>query len=141
MFTGSQEHGHASARGIDPRAVMAELFGKETGTSHGRGGSMHMFGATLRFMGGYGIVGGHLPLATGGAWAVKFRKQKDVVSCLFGDGDTNIGAFHESLKYSKVFYLPVLWYCVNNRHGLGTPGEAASAVRDVYQRSCACVMK
>src|SRR5207302_4211696 len=83
IFTSYREHGHAIARGIDPKAVMAELFGKETGTSHGRGGSMHMFDANLRFMGGYGIVGGHLPLAVGGGWAVKYHKQKDVVFCMF----------------------------------------------------------
>jgi len=141
IFTSYREHGHAIARGIDPRAVMAELFGKETGTSHGRGGSMHMFDAKLRFMGGYGIVGGHLPLATGGAWAVKYRKQKDVVSCLFGDGATNIGAFHESLNYSKVFDLPVLWYCVNNRYGMGTPVEEASAVAEIYKKACAYDME
>ncbi len=141
IFTSYREHGHAIARGIDPKAVMAELFGKETGTSHGRGGSMHMFDAGLRFMGGYGIVGGHLPLAAGGAWAVKYRKEKDVVSCLFGDGATNIGAFHESLNYSKVFDLPVLWYCVNNRYGMGTPVEAASAVKDIYKKACAYDME
>jgi dihydrolipoamide dehydrogenase len=141
IFTSYREHGHAIARGIDPKAVMAELFGKETGTSHGRGGSMHMFDAGLRFMGGYGIVGGHLPLAAGGAWAVKYRKERDVVSCLFGDGATNIGAFHESLNYSKVFDLPVLWYCVNNRYGMGTPVEAASAVKDIYKKACAYDME
>ncbi|HEX9562176.1 MAG TPA: dihydrolipoyl dehydrogenase [Candidatus Dormibacteraeota bacterium] len=141
IYTSYREHGHAIARGIDPRAVMAELFGKETGTSHGRGGSMHMYGAKLRFMGGYGIVGGHLPLAAGAAFAVKYGKQKDVVSCLFGDGATNIGAFHESLNYAKVFELPVLWYCVNNRYGMGTPVEAASAVKDIYQKACAYDME
>jgi dihydrolipoamide dehydrogenase len=141
IYTSYREHGHAIARGIDPRAVMAELFGKETGTSHGRGGSMHMFDAKLRFMGGYGIVGGHLPLAAGAAWAVKYQKQKDVVSCLFGDGATNIGAFHESLNYAKVFELPVLWYCVNNRYGMGTPVEAASAVKDIYKKACAYDME
>ncbi|HSS94743.1 MAG TPA: dihydrolipoyl dehydrogenase [Candidatus Dormibacteraeota bacterium] len=141
IFTSYREHGHAIARGVDPKAVMAELFGKETGTSHGRGGSMHMFDAKLRFMGGYGIVGGHLPLATGGGWAVKYRKQKDVVECLFGDGATNIGAFHESLNYSKVFGLPVVWYCVNNRYGMGTPVEAASAVKDIYKKACAYDME
>src|SRR6202049_3590056 len=77
VYSTYREHGHAIAKGIDPKAVMAELFGKETGTSHGRGGSMHMFDAKLRFMGGYGIVGGHLPLAVGGAWAVHYRKEKD----------------------------------------------------------------
>ena len=141
IYTSYREHGHAIARGIDPRAVMAELFGKETGTSHGRGGSMHMYDAKLRFMGGYGIVGGHLPLAAGAAWAVKYKKEKDVVSCLFGDGATNIGAFHESLNYAKVFELPVLWYCVNNRYGMGTPVEAASAVADIYKKACAYDME
>jgi len=141
IFTSYREHGHAIARGVDPRAVMAELFGKETGTSHGRGGSMHMFDAKLRFMGGYGIVGGHLPLAVGGAWAVKYQKQKDVVFCMFGDGATNIGAFHESLNMAKVFHLPVVWFCVNNRYGMGTPVEAASAVADVYKKACAYDME
>ena len=137
IFTSYREHGHAIARGIDPKAVMAELFGKEAGTSHGRGGSMHMFDADLRFMGGYGIVGGHLPLATGGAWAVRYKKEKDVVFCMFGDGATNIGAFHESLNFSKVFKLPVVWFCINNRYGMGTPVEAASAVADIYKKACA----
>jgi dihydrolipoamide dehydrogenase len=141
IFTSYREHGHAIARGVDPKAVMAELFGKETGTSHGRGGSMHMFDKTLRFMGGYGIVGGHLPLAVGGAWAVKYRKEKDVVFCMFGDGATNIGAFHESLNMSKVFNLPVVWFCVNNRYGMGTPVEAASAVADIYKKACAYDME
>jgi dihydrolipoamide dehydrogenase len=141
IFTSYREHGHAIARGIDPKAVMAELFGKETGTSHGRGGSMHMFDADLRFMGGYGIVGGHLPLAVGGGWAVRYRKEKDVVFCMFGDGATNIGAFHESLNFAKVFQLPVVWFCVNNRYGMGTPVEAASAVADIYKKACAYDME
>ena len=141
IFTSYREHGHAIARGIDPKAVMAELFGKETGTSHGRGGSMHMFDANLRFMGGYGIVGGHLPLAVGGGWAVRYHKQKDVVFCMFGDGATNIGAFHESLNMAKVFHLPVVWFCINNRYGMGTPVEAASAVADIYKKACAYDME
>ena len=141
IFTSYREHGHAIARGIDPKAVMAELFGKETGTSHGRGGSMHMFDAKLRFLGGYGIVGGHLPLAAGGGWAVKQSKEKDVVFCMFGDGATNIGAFHESLNFAKVFKLPVVWFCVNNRYGMGTPVEAASAVKDIYKKACAYDME
>ena len=141
IFTSYREHGHAIARGIDPKAVMAELFGKETGTSHGRGGSMHMFDANLRFMGGYGIVGGHLPLAAGGGWAVRYKKEKDVVFCMFGDGATNIGAFHESLNFSKVFKLPVVWFCINNRYGMGTPVEAASAVADIYKKACAYDME
>jgi dihydrolipoamide dehydrogenase len=141
IFTSYREHGHAIARGVDPKAVMAELFGKETGTSHGRGGSMHMFDAELRFMGGYGIVGGHLPLASGAGWAVRYRKTKDVVFCMFGDGATNIGAFHESLNFSKVFKLPVVWFCINNRYGMGTPVEAASAVADIYKKACAYDME
>src|SRR5205809_5940500 len=140
-FTSYREHGHAIARGVDPKAVMAELFGKETGTSHGRGGSMHLFDTDLRFMGGYGIVGGHLPLAVGGGWAVKYHKQKDVVFCMFGDGATNIGAFHESLNMAKVFELPVVWFCVNNRYGMGTPVEKASAVADIYKKACAYDME
>ena len=141
IFTSYREHGHAIARGVDPKAVMAELFGKETGTSHGRGGSMHLVDYSRRFMGGYGIVGGHLPLAVGGAWAVRYRKQKDVVFCMFGDGATNIGAFHESLNMSKVFDLPVVWFCVNNRYGMGTPVEAASAIVDIYKKACAYDME
>src|SRR5438552_11666964 len=141
VYSTYREHGHAIARGIEPKAVMAELFGKETGTSHGRGGSMHMFDAGRRFMGGYGIVGGHLPLAVGGGWAVKYRKQKDVVFCMFGDGATNIGAFHESLNMAKVFHLPVVWFCINNRYGMGTPVEAASAVADIYKKACAYDME
>jgi len=141
IFTSYREHGHAIARGVDPKAVMAELFGKETGTSHGRGGSMHLVDYSRRFMGGYGIVGGHLPLAVGGAWAVKYRKQPDVIFCMFGDGATNIGAFHESLNMAKVFDLPVVWFCVNNRYGMGTPVEKASAVADIYKRACAYDME
>src|SRR5438093_4518772 len=141
IFTSYREHGHAIARGVDPKAVMAELFGKETGTSHGRGGSMHLVDYGRRFMGGYGIVGGHLPLAVGGAWAVKYRKQKDVIFCMFGDGATNIGAFHESLNMAKVFELPVVWFCVHNRYGMGTPVEKASAVADIYKKACAYDME
>ncbi len=141
IFTSYREHGHAIARGVDPKAVMAELFGKETGTSHGRGGSMHLVDYSRRFMGGYGIVGGHLPLAVGGAWAVKYRKQPDVIFCMFGDGATNIGAFHESLNMAKVFDLPVVWFCINNRYGMGTPVEKASAVADIYKKACAYDME
>jgi dihydrolipoamide dehydrogenase len=141
IFTSYREHGHAIARGVDPKAIMAELFGKETGTSHGRGGSMHLVDYSKRFMGGYGIVGGHLPLAVGGAWAVKYQKHDDVVFCMFGDGATNIGAFHESLNMAKVFDLPVVWFCVNNRYGMGTPVEKASAVADIYKKACAYDME
>jgi dihydrolipoamide dehydrogenase len=141
IYTSYREHGHAIARGVDPKAVMAELFGKETGTSHGRGGSMHLYDADHRFMGGYGIVGGHLPLAVGAGWAIRYEKRKDVVFCMFGDGATNIGAFHESLNFSAVFQLPVVWFCVNNKWGMGTAVESASAVPDMYRKACAYDME
>jgi dihydrolipoamide dehydrogenase len=141
IYTSYREHGHALARGVDPRAVMAELFGKESGTSHGRGGSMHLFDTEHRFMGGYGIVGGHLPLAVGAAWAIRYEKKPDVVFCMFGDGATNIGAFHESLNFSAVFKLPVVWFCVNNKYGMGTAVEKASAVPDMYKKACAYDME
>src|SRR5437762_3294959 len=141
IFTSYREHGHAIARGVDARAVMAELFGKETGTSHGRGGSMHLVDYGKRFMGGYGIVRGDRPLAVGGAWAAKYRKQDDVIFCMFGDGATNIGAFHESLNMAKVLKLPVVWFCINNRYGMGTPVEKASAVADIYKKACAYDME
>ena len=137
VYTSYREHGHAIARGVDPKAVMAELFGRESGTSHGRGGSMHIFDLGRRFMGGYGIVGGHLPLATGAGFAIKYRQQKDVSFCMFGDGAVNIGSFHESLNYSKVAQLPVVWFCVNNQYGMGTAVARASAVAEVYKRACA----
>ena len=137
VYTSYREHGHAIARGLEPKAVMAELFGKESGTSHGRGGSMHIFDLGRRFMGGYGIVGGHLPLATGAGFAIKYTKADDVAFCMFGDGAVNIGAFHESLNFSKVLHLPVIWFCVNNQYGMGTAVERASAVSEVYKRACA----
>jgi dihydrolipoamide dehydrogenase/pyruvate dehydrogenase E1 component alpha subunit len=141
IYTSYREHGHAIARGVDPKAVMAELFGKETGVSHGRGGSMHIFDLEHRFMGGYGIVGGHLPLAVGAGFAIKYQKGEDIVFCMFGDGATNIGAFHESLNFAKVFQLPVVWFCINNQYGMGTSVERASAVSEIYRRACAYDME
>jgi dihydrolipoamide dehydrogenase len=141
IYTSYREHGHAIARGVDPRAVMAELFGREGGVAHGRGGSMHIFDMKHRFMGGYGIVGGHLPLAIGAGFAIKYQRAKDVVFCMFGDGATNIGSFHESLNFSKVFELPVVWYCINNQYGMGTAVERASAVKEIYKKACAYDME
>ena len=141
IFTSYREHGHALARGLDPKAVMAELFGKETGVSRGRGGSMHMFDLAHRFMGGYGIVGGHLPLATGVAFAIKYAKADEVVFCMFGDGASNIGAFHESLNFAKVFKLPVIWFCVNNQYGMGTAVERASAVTEMVKKAASYDME
>jgi dihydrolipoamide dehydrogenase len=141
IYTSYREHGHAIARGVDPRAVMAELFGKETGVAHGRGGSMHIFDLSHRFMGGYGIVGGHLPLAVGAGFAIKYQQGRDVVFCMFGDGATNIGSFHESLNFAKVLKLPVVWFCVNNHYGMGTAVERASAVPEIYRKACAYDME
>ena len=141
VYSTYREHGHAIAKGIDPKAVMAELFGKETGTSHGRGGSMHLFSQEHRFYGGYAIVGQALPIACGSGYAINYKGTDEVVMSIFGDGATNIGAFHESLNLSKVMELPVVWYCVNNRYGMGTPVEKASAVADIYKKACAYDME
>ncbi len=137
VFTSYREHGHALARGIEPRRVMAELFGKETGVSRGRGGSMHMMDRSKGFMGGWGIVGGHLPLAVGAAFAHKYRGGDGIVACFFGDGATNIGAFHESLNLAKIWRLPILFVLVNNQYGMGTAIERVSALAKPYQKASA----
>ncbi len=137
IFTNYREHGYALARGIAPGAIMAELFGKETGVSRGRGGSMHLFDMNAHFMGGYGIVGGQLPLAIGAGFALKYKGQKGVSVCQMGDGTTNIGAWHESLNIAKLYHLPVLFLIVNNGFGMGTRVEQSSAEPDLFKRGCA----
>jgi pyruvate dehydrogenase E1 component alpha subunit len=132
---GYREHGHALARGADPKRVMAELYGKKDGYAGGKGGSMHIFDVEHRFMGGYGIVGGQIPLATGFGWAHKYRKEKTVTLCFFGEAAVNQGAFHESLNMASLWKLPVIYCCENNRYGMGTPIATSSAVVDVSQRS------
>jgi len=131
-----REHGQALVRGIPARAVMAELFGKSTGCSGGKGGSMHLFDAEKRFMGGHGIVGGHLPLATGLAFAIKYRGGDEVCVCFFGEAAVNIGAFHEALNMASVWKLPVIFLCENNRYGMGTAFERVAAVTDVVEHAC-----
>ncbi|HXJ30310.1 MAG TPA: pyruvate dehydrogenase (acetyl-transferring) E1 component subunit alpha [Gemmatimonadales bacterium] len=131
-----REHGQALVRGISARAVMAELFGKSTGCSSGKGGSMHLFDAEKRFMGGHGIVGGHLPLATGLAFAIKYRGGDEVCVCFFGEAAVNIGAFHEALNMASVWKLPVIFLCENNRYGMGTAFERVAAVTDVVEHAC-----
>jgi pyruvate dehydrogenase E1 component subunit alpha len=131
-----REHGQALVRGISARAVMAELFGKSTGCSGGKGGSMHLFDAQKRFMGGHGIVGGHLPLATGLAFAIKYRGGDEVCACFFGEAAVNIGAFHETLNMASVWKLPVIFLCENNRYGMGTAFERVAAVTDVVEHAC-----
>jgi pyruvate dehydrogenase E1 component alpha subunit len=137
LFTNYREHGYALARGLEPGRVMAELFGKETGLSRGRGGSMHLFDARTHFMGGYAIVGGQLPLATGAALAIDYRGSDEVVMCQMGDATTNIGAFHESLNLAQLWKLPVVFVIINNQYGMGTTVEHASAEPDLYKKACA----
>jgi pyruvate dehydrogenase E1 component alpha subunit len=137
LFTNYREHGYAIARGIDPDLVMAELFGRESGVSRGRGGSMHLFSAEKRLMGGYAIVGGQLPLATGAGLAIVRKGEHDVVVCQMGDATTNIGAFHESLNLAALWKLPVVYVIVNNGFGMGTSVEAGSSIAALHEKACA----
>jgi pyruvate dehydrogenase E1 component alpha subunit len=129
-----RSHGHALARGADPDNVMAELFGRETGVSHGRGGSMHMFDRSNRFMGGYGIVGGNLPLAAGMALSSAYQGRDEVTVCVFGDGASNQGTFGETLNLAALWRLPVVFMVTNNQFGMGTSIERHSAVTDLHRR-------
>ena len=137
MVSAYREHGLIIARGAEPRRVMAELFGKSTGVSGGKGGSMHMCDPGLRFMGGYGIVGGHLPLAVGIGYSIFYRESDEVVVCLFGDGATNQGVFHEAMNMAALYRVPVVFVCENNGYGIGTSVLRASAVEQLYKKSCA----
>ncbi len=135
VFSTYREHGHAITKGVEPRKVMAELFGKVDGTSKGRGGSMHLFDGDQRFMGGYAIVAGSIALAVGVALASSYRGTDDVTMSIFGDGATNNGYFHESLNLAKVWNLPVVFVCVNNQYGMGSAVERVSAVTDMYRKA------
>jgi pyruvate dehydrogenase E1 component alpha subunit len=129
-----RSHGHAIVRGTSPDRVMAELFGRVDGLSKGRGGSMHMFDYERRFMGGYGIVGGNLPIATGLALASDYRETEDAVLCQFGDGAANQGTFGEALNLAALWKLPVVFMVTNNQFGMGTALERHSAVTDLHKR-------
>jgi pyruvate dehydrogenase E1 component alpha subunit len=137
LFTNYREHGYALTRGIDPNRVMAELFGRVDGVSKGWGGSMHMFDLEKRMLGGYGIVGGQLPLATGAALAIDYRGGQEIVLCTMGDGTTNIGAFHESLNIAALWNLPIVYVVINNRLGMATTVDKASAEPELYKRASA----
>ena len=137
LFASYRDHGTALAVGSEPAAVMAELFGKETGVAHGRGGSMHLLDTGRRFFGGWGIVGGHLPIAVGAGLALDQTGQQNAVLCQFGEGATNIGAFHEALNLAAVWELPVVFQVINNQYGMGTSVEQASAEPDIYKRGAA----
>jgi len=128
-----REHGHCLAKGAAPRAVMAELFGKSTGLSRGHGGSMHLFDANLRFMGGYAIVGGGLPLAAGLGFSIVYKEEPEVVCCFFGDGALPQGAFHESLNIASLWKLPVIFICENNFYGMGTLVQNAISQQELYR--------
>ncbi|MGH2838401.1 MAG: pyruvate dehydrogenase (acetyl-transferring) E1 component subunit alpha [Thermoleophilaceae bacterium] len=130
-----REHGQAIARGTPPDTVMAELFGKKDGCSGGRGGSMHLFDYERRFLGGYGIVGGNLPLAAGVALASDYREEKDVTLCMFGDGATNQGTFGETMNLAALWKLPIVFMVINNQFGMGTSLERHSAVTDLSKKA------
>jgi pyruvate dehydrogenase E1 component alpha subunit len=129
-----RSHGHALARGTPPEAVMAELFGKEGGCSRGRGGSMHMFDLERRFMGGYGIVGGNLPIAAGFGLSAELRGTDDATLCVFGDGASNQGTFGETMNLAALWRLPVVFMVTNNQFGMGTALERHSAVTDLQRK-------
>ena len=131
-----REHGQALARGISPRAAMAELFGRVDGCSKGKGGSMHLFDRNVNFLGGHGIVGAHLPIATGVGFAIKYRGGDQVCLCFFGEAAVNNGAFHEALNMAALWKLPVIYLIENNRYGMGTALERASAINDIAERAC-----
>src|SRR5664280_2669382 len=137
LFTNYREHGYALMRGIDPNRAMAELYGRVDGVSKGWGGSMHMFDMSRRLLGGYGIVGGQLPLATGAALAIDYRSLDEIVMCTMGDGTANIGAFHESLNIAALWQLPIVYVIINNGLGMGTTVEKSSAEPELYKRGAA----
>jgi pyruvate dehydrogenase E1 component alpha subunit len=137
VITTYRDHGQALARGITPRAIMAELFGKIDGCSRGKGGSMHLFDRNVNFLGGHGIVGAHVPLATGVGFAIKYRGGDQVCICFMGESVVNTGAFHEALNMAGLWKLPVVYIIENNRYGMGTALERASAIHAIYERGAA----
>ena len=137
FFGSYRVHGSAIVRKLPHGTVMAELFGKRDGCAKGRGGSMHLVDPERRFMGGYGIVGGSIPLSTGVAFASKYRGTDEIVMSTFGDGATNIGAFHEALNIASLWKLPNLFICTNNQYGMGTSVARASAVTELWKKGVA----
>jgi len=135
LVTGYRCHGFALARGVPPESVMAELFGRRDGCAHGRGGSMHLLDVSRGYYGGWGIVGGQLPIATGMALSLVRRGSPQAVVCELGDGAVNMGAWHESLNLAAVWNLPVVFLVINNQYGMGTSVERASAEPDIFKRA------
>ncbi|HVE78544.1 MAG TPA: pyruvate dehydrogenase (acetyl-transferring) E1 component subunit alpha, partial [Gemmatimonadaceae bacterium] len=134
VITTYRDHGQALARGIPPRAVMAELFGRSDGCARGKGGSMHLFDKGVNFLGGHGIVGAHIPIAVGVGFAIKYRGGDQVIACFMGEAAVNNGAFHEALNMAALWKLPCIFIIENNRYGMGTAIERASAINDIYKR-------
>jgi pyruvate dehydrogenase E1 component alpha subunit len=137
VITSYREHGQAIAKGITPDAVMAELYGKAGGCSKGKGGSMHLFDASVNFLGGHAIVGGQIPLATGIAFASKYQETDRVTVCFFGEAAVNQGAFHESLNMAQLWKLPCIYLCENNMYGMGTSAVRAMSLNEVATKACA----
>lgn len=135
VITAYRDHGIALARGLDPNRIMAEMMGRKTGVSGGKGGSMHLASREHNFWGGYAIVGGHLPLAAGIAYACQYREEPNVVLCFLGDGASNNGYFHEAVNLSGAWKLPVVWLIENNGVGMGTRIEDASAQTELVKRA------
>jgi pyruvate dehydrogenase E1 component alpha subunit len=132
-----REHAHAIAKGMTPDSLMAELYGKATGCSKGKGGSMHMFDKEVNFLGGHAIVGGQIPLATGVAFASKYKGTDQVTLCFFGEAAVNQGAFHESLNMAQLWKLPCIYICENNQYGMGTSLQRAMSYHDISEKACA----
>ncbi len=137
VITGYRDHVHALKAGAPAREVMAELYGKETGSSRGRGGSMHIFDPSVNFMGGYALVGQPFPLAAGLALGCKHKGTKQIAICFLGDGANNQGTFHETMNMAKIWNLPVLFVCENNGYAIGTHIDRSTAVKDQYKRVAA----
>jgi pyruvate dehydrogenase E1 component alpha subunit len=135
VVTHYRDHGYVLARGVDPKRVMAELYGKSTGLSKGKGGSMHMADLKRRLWGGYAVVGGHIPLAVGLALAIQYNEEPRIVACFFGDGATNTGAFYTGLNIAAVWKLPLVVIVENNHYGMGTAVARASALTDLYKKA------
>ena len=135
IVTTYRDHGQALARGLSPRSIMAELFGRTDGCARGKGGSMHLFDRGLNFLGGHGIVGGHVPLAAGVGFAIKYRGGDQVCLCFMGESVVNTGAFHEALNMAALWKLPTVFLIENNRYGMGTALERASSINDIYMRA------
>ncbi len=130
VVTTYRDHGMAIAKGMSSKAMMAELYGKKTGCSKGLGGSMHMFDAATNMLGGYGIVGAHIPLAAGAAFASKYRNDGRVTLCFYGEGAVSIGGFHEGVSLAALWKLPIVFICENNEYSMGTPLSRSMSVED-----------